>query len=50
MSWNSILGCLIRCEISASYDCLGNIRLSAKGAIAVVVLGLALYLLHAGGS
>jgi hypothetical protein len=46
MSWKSILGSLIRCEISASYDWLGNIRISAKGAIAVIVLWL---LLHSSG-
>ena len=40
MSWKSILGSLIRCEISASYDWLGNIRVSAKGALAVIVLSL----------
>jgi hypothetical protein len=43
MSWKSLLGILIRCEISASYDMLGQFRVSAKGAFAVFVLGLLLY-------
>jgi hypothetical protein len=43
LSWKSIQGSLIRCEISASYDWLGNLRVSAKGAIAVIILGLLLY-------
>lgn len=40
MTWKHILGALIRCEISASYDWLGNIRVSAKGIIAVIILWL----------
>lgn len=40
MSWKTVLGALIRCEISASYDWLGNLRVSAKGALAVVMFGL----------
>ncbi len=43
MSWKSILGSLIRCEISASYDWMGQFRVSAKGAIAVVIVGLFLF-------
>jgi hypothetical protein len=43
MSWKSLLGSLVRCEISASYDWLGNVRISAKGAVAVIVLSLLLY-------
>lgn len=42
MSWKSTVGALIRCEISASYDWLGNVRISAKGAVAVVIVGLLL--------
>jgi hypothetical protein len=48
MTWKSILGLLIRCEISASRDCLGNVRVSAKGAIAVIMLGLLLVALASG--
>ena len=48
MTWKSILGLLIRCEISASRDCLGNVRVSAKGAIAVIMLGLLLVALAGG--
>ena len=42
MGWKSVLGSLIRCEISASYDWLGNFRISAKGALAVIILWLLL--------
>jgi hypothetical protein len=42
MTWKTILGLLIRCEISASRDRLGNIRVSAKGAIAVIIVGVLL--------
>jgi hypothetical protein len=48
MSWKSMLGVLNCCEISASYDWLGNFRVSAKGAIAVVTLLLLLILLVQG--
>jgi hypothetical protein len=49
MSWKSVLGTLIRCEISASYDWLGNIRISAKGALAVIIVWLLLYSSRGGG-
>ncbi|MFO1247331.1 MAG: hypothetical protein U1E93_03705 [Alphaproteobacteria bacterium] len=50
MSWKSILGSLIRCEIFASYDWLGNFRMSASGALAVIVFGiLVIALSHALG-
>ena len=49
MSWKSILGSLTRCEISASYDWLGNFRISARGALAVIMFGvLVIALSHAG--
>jgi hypothetical protein len=40
MFWTKIIRSLICCEISASYDWSGTFRLSAKGAIAVIILGL----------
>lgn len=48
MSRKSILGALIRCEITASYDWLGNIRVSAKGAVAIIVFALLLVTLKLG--
>lgn len=48
MSWKSVLGALIRCEISASYDWLGNVRISAKGVISVIVVWLSIVWLSGG--
>jgi hypothetical protein len=50
MTWKIILGALIRCEISASRDCLGNIRVSAKGVIAVIILWLLICSLASGSA
>ena len=49
MTWKAILGALIRCEISASYDRVGNIRVTAKGAVAVLVLLLVFLSLNGKG-
>lgn len=49
MSWKSVLGALIRCELSASYDWLGNVRISAKGALAVIIVWLLISSLGGGG-
>jgi hypothetical protein len=48
MNWKPVLLALFRCEILGSYDCLGNIRVSAKGALAVIVLGLLFITLASG--
>jgi hypothetical protein len=36
------LGLPVPCEVSASYEWLENIRVSAKGAVAVIVIALML--------
>jgi len=41
MPWSNILLTLIRCELKAKYDCLGNWQISAKGALPVVLFMVA---------
>jgi len=38
MPWSNILLALIRCELKARYDCLGNWQVSVKGALPVFLL------------
>jgi hypothetical protein len=40
MTWKSIIASMVRCEIDARYDSLGGWSVSAKGAVAVIVLAL----------
>lgn len=49
MTWKGIVGSLIRCEISASYDWMGQFRVSARGALAVIVFALLVTTLVNGG-
>jgi len=37
-TWKEVIVSISRCELSAAYDCLGNIRISAQGGLAVVLL------------
>ena len=37
MPWSNILLALIRCELEAKYDCLGNWQVTAKGALPVML-------------
>jgi hypothetical protein len=51
MPWSNILLALIRCELKARYDCLGNWQVSAKGALPVVLFVVAALVIwdHASG-
>lgn len=38
MTWKSIIVAFARCEVTATYNCIGGYSLSAKGAIAVIAV------------
>jgi hypothetical protein len=37
-TWKDVFVSVAHCELSAAYDCLGNLRVSAKGGLAVLLL------------
>jgi len=37
-TWKDVFVSIANCELSAAYDCLGNIRVSARGGLAVLLL------------
>jgi hypothetical protein len=46
MKWQGLLLALIRCELKASYCSWSGWQLSAKGALPVVMLALAMFAIH----
>jgi hypothetical protein len=50
MPWSNILLALIRCELKARYDCLGNWQVSAKGALPITLIVLAVVAVWSHGS
>jgi hypothetical protein len=37
-TWKDVFVSVANCELSAAYDCLGNLRVSARGGLAVLLL------------
>jgi hypothetical protein len=44
-TWKDVLVSVAHCELSAAYDCLGNLKVSARGGFAVMVLVAAVVVL-----
>jgi hypothetical protein len=44
-TWKDVLVALAHCELSAAYDCLGNLRVSARGGWAVLLLVVAILMI-----
>lgn len=42
MAWSKLLLALIRCELKARYNGLGGWQLTAKGALPIVLLAIAI--------
>jgi hypothetical protein len=40
-SWKDVLVSITHCELNAAYDRLGNLRVSARGGLAVLLLAVA---------
>ena len=45
MKWAEILLALVRCELKARYSCLGGWQVSAKGALPVMLITIALLII-----